>query len=147
MSDAQNEHTNSRNRRRGQSPRRGKRREDEVQEPVQPAAEPFKAVATDSLADNAQATFVRPDGIPAPKEKLEVYCQHHMVVLTEQEPANIRPNSEMTTLRHLAVDRFGEATLFCDCLHNGSHEWPPTLQKLQTVIGLDQFLNASTNEA
>lgn len=57
----------------------------------------------------------------------------------------IRTN--MTTLRHLQVDHFGEATLYCDCLHNGPHEWPPSMQSLHTAIELDQFLADSTKEA
>jgi hypothetical protein len=68
-----------------------------------------------------------------------------MALLPEQEPFNVRSN--MTTLRHLAVDHFGGATLYCDCLHNGPHEWPPDLQRLETAIELDQFLTDSTNEA
>jgi hypothetical protein len=68
-----------------------------------------------------------------------------MALLPEQEPFNVRSN--MTTLRHLAVDHFGEATLYCDSLHNGPHEWPPSLQRLETAIELDQFLTDSTSEA
>lgn len=68
-----------------------------------------------------------------------------MASFTEHEPMQIRTG--MTTIRHLQVDHFGEATLYCDCLHNGPHEWPPSMQRLETAIELDQFLADSTNEA
>lgn len=67
---------------------------------------------------------------------------HHMASRIELEPMRIR--TDMTTLRHLQVDHFGEATLYCDCLHNGPHEWPLSMQILQTAIELDQFIAAST---
>lgn len=76
---------------------------------------------------------------------MEEYCIHHMASFIEQEPMQVRSN--MTTLRHLQVDHLGEATLYCDCLHNGPHEWPPSMQTLHTAIELDQSLTDSTSEA
>lgn len=93
----------------------------------------------------AEAPLVRPASIAPPAIRTEEYCVHHMASQTEREPMQLREN--MTTIRHLRVDRFGEATLFCDCLHNGPHEWPPSMQRLETAIELDQFLTDSTSEA
>lgn len=148
MADAQNERTNSGGRRRG---RRGQRRRGDQEKVIQQAPEPVVEAppvdhpATPVQVASTESPWVRPSDIAAPEEKLEVYCMHHLAVLPDQEPINTRTN--MTTIRHLAVDHFGEATLFCDCLHNGPHEWPPTLQKLETAIELDQFITASTREA
>ena len=147
MPDAQNQRNNSRGDRRGRSRRRGKQQPQQTFEDVAPVPEPVIAEPVKQTAETPPAKFVRPDNIAAPAERMEVYCTHHLAILPELEPVNTRPNSEMTTLRHLAVDHFGEATLYCDCLHNGPHEWPPSLQKIETAIELDQFLTASTNEA
>lgn len=94
---------------------------------------------------SAPKAEVRPLDPTPPADKFEVYCVHHLASRLEQEPTQSRTG--MTSLRHLAVDRFGGATLFCDCLHRGPHEWPPSLQKLQTAVELDQFLTASMSEA
>lgn len=139
MADAQNERTNSSGRRRGRRPQRGGS-ERELPEP---------RFEVDARVERAPATlsldrFVRPEDIQAPTERLEVYCTHHKAMLPEHEPMHIRTN--MTTLRHLPVDHFGSATLFCDCLHNGAHEWPPTMQRTETAIELDQFINPSSSE-
>lgn len=147
MPDAQNERTNSRNNRRGRNRRRGKRHHQEEPSVVEYVPEPTTPEPVKQTEPTPAAKFVRPDDIAAPTEKLEVYCVHHLAILPEEEPVHTRTNAEMTTLRHLAVDHFGEATLFCDCLHNGPHEWPPSMQKIETAIELDQFLTASTNDA
>lgn len=140
MSDAQNERTNTQGRRRGRRSQRGKA-------DLEPLPDHWeRAPALEAIPPPAPpAAFVRPANMAAPTERMEIYCEHHTAVLPENEPMNIRTN--MTTVRHLRVDQFGEATLFCDCLHNGPHEWPPTMQHLETAIELDQFLTASTNEA
>ena len=88
---------------------------------------------------------MRPDDIHPPTVRSEEYCIHHMASRTECEPMQIRTG--MTTIKHLRVDHFGEATLYCDCLHSGPHQWPPAMQKLETAIELDQFLADSTSEA
>lgn len=110
-----------------------------IEEIVHASPEPQQPVATSTKP------WVRPSEIEAPTVPIDLYCVLHSASKVEEEPVVFR--NRMTTLRHLAVDRFGEATLFCDCLHNGPHEWPPSLQKLETAIELDQFLHASTNEA
>lgn len=146
MPDAQNERTESRGRRGGKPRRRGKRNHDQVEEQPQLAPEPVPVVEQTVVVAATPPRFVRPDDIAPPIEKADIYCMHHMALTLEVEPFHTRPNSEMTTLRHLAVDHFGAATLFCDCLHNGPHEWPPLLQKVESAIELDQFLTASTND-
>lgn len=88
---------------------------------------------------------VRPAEMAPPTERFDVYCVYHAASEVEEEPVQTRTG--MATLRHLAVDRFGGATLYCDCMHNGPHQWPPSMQKLETAIELDQYLAASTNEA
>ena len=140
MADAQNERTNSSGR------RRGRRAPQEPSGRAQPG-ERFEGhvEVTRSPAASESDRFVRPADIEPPAERMEVYCTHHKALLTEHEPMHIR--THMTTVRHLPVDHFGAATLFCDCLHNGSHEWPPTLQRIETAIELDQFINASNNDA
>ena len=151
MSDAQNERTRGANRRRGRHGQRGKSDPSPVARDEQGGAatpqRPWEPVSGEmAAAPQADAAdFVRPDEADAPTDRYDVYCVHHMALLTEHEPFAVRTN--MTTLRHLAVDRFGEATLYCDCLHNGSHEWPPSLQRLETAIELDQFRTDSTSEA
>lgn len=147
MPDAQNERTNSRNNRGGRPRRRGKRKQQATPEVIAEQPEPLVPEPVKQPEVAPPAKFVRPDDIAAPAEKLEVYCVHHYAVLPDIEPIHTRTNAEMTTLRHLRVDTFGEATLYCDCLHNGPHEWPPSLQKIETAIELDQFRTASTNEA
>lgn len=152
MPDAQNERTESRGRRGGKPRRRGKSNQDQVEVRPQhvperePEPEPEPVVEQAVVVAATPARFVRPGDIAPPTEKVDIYCMHHMALTPEVEPFNTRPNSEMTTLRHLAVDHFGAATLFCDCIHNGPHEWPPLLQKVESAIELDQFLTASTNE-
>lgn len=147
MVDAQNERTNGRNRRRGRRRQSGpKQAPVEDQQRIQ-RAEPAddRVVLVDPLPEPvAKAPEVRPADIAPPTVRSEEYCIHHMASFTENEPMEMR--SGMTTLRHLQVDHFGEATLYCDCLHNGPHEWPPSMQTLHTAIELDQFLAASTNE-
>ena len=145
MTDAQNERTNGRNRRR--SRRRNKNQSSETRPQVEATAQqPAEAPAPEMPAIKAApAEEVRPDEIAAPTVRSEEYCVHHKANFTECEPMQVR--SHMTTIRHLQVDHFGEATLFCDCLHNGPHEWPPSMQRLETAIELDQFKAASTNEA
>lgn len=150
MVDAQNERTTSQKRRRGRRRKRGPRPEEvetaqRVQQPeLEPAVTPFpepKPVAVSS----PDAPVIRPADIASPTVRSEEYCIHHMASFSDGEPLETRAN--MTTLRHLRVDHFGQATLFCDCLHNGPHEWPPSMQVLETAIELDQFLADSTNEA
>lgn len=146
MVDAQNERTNGQNRRRG-------RRRNRRAKPVESAETP-NPVTTESVhapspepmtapASPAKTPFVRPAEIAPPTVRTEEYCVHHMASFTDCEPMEER--RYMTTIRHLQVDHFGEATLYCDCLHNGPHEWPPSMQKLETAIELDQFLTDSTN--
>ncbi len=151
MADAQNERTRKDGRRRNRRGQRGKQEQpytghhDGVAEGP-PVASGYEAARdTDSPALSDTPDLVRPPDIGAPQERMEVYCTHHMALTPEHEPFVTR--NGMTTLRHLAVDRFGEATLFCDCLHSGPHEWPPSLQRLQTAIELDQFLTAWTRDA
>lgn len=152
MVDAQNERTTGRNRRRGRRRKGGQKpaeieNEQRVQQP-QPERVPTPAPSFETPAPQiapADAPVVRPADIAPPTIRSEEYCIHHTATFSEGEPMQIRTN--MTTLRHLQVDHFGEATLFCDCLHNGPHEWPPSMQKLETAIELDQFLADSTNEA
>lgn len=152
MADAQNERTNGRNRR-----RRPRRRRGEKPSEIEPgqqaqnlATEPATAtsvpepVAVQPIG-RTNEPVIRPVDIPPPTVRSEEYCIHHMASFSDGEPMQIRTN--MTTLRHLQVDHFGEATLFCDCLHNGPHRWPPSMQKLETAIELDQFLADSTNDA
>ncbi len=139
MADAQNERTNSSGRRRG----RRSQRESSAREPVTERIE-SPAPIPQTPVEKVPARFERPDDIVAPTVPMEVYCTHHMAMLPEHEPMQVRTN--MATLRHLPVDRFGAATLFCDCLHNGPHEWPPTMQRLETAVELDQFINASSSE-
>lgn len=141
MTDAQNERTKGRNRRRGR--RRGGDIDAAQEETHVQVSEPAKAAPTPEVT--LKAPVVRPGNIAAPTVRSEEYCIHHMANFTDCEPMQVR--THMTTVRHLRVDHFGEATLFCDCLHNGPHEWPPSLQVLQTAIELDQFLAASTNDA
>ncbi len=145
MTDAQNERTNGRNRRRGR--RRNKNSNTESRPPVeanmQPPVEEPAPVAPPVEA--APAAEIRPDEIAAPTVRSEEYCVQHMANFTECAPMQVR--SPMPTIRHLQVDPFGEATLYCDCLHNGPHEWPPSMQRLETAIELDQFKAASTNAA
>ena len=153
MVDAQNERTNGQKRRRGRRRRRGQeptevedRHRAQRLDPEQvthpaPDSEPplfAKSPTTD-------APVIRPADIAPPTVRSEEYCIHHMASFRENDPMQTRSN--MTTLRHLRVDRLGEATLFCDCLHNGPHEWPPSMQRLETAIELDQFLADSTSEA
>lgn len=150
MVDAQNERTTSQKRRRERRRKRGRKPEEvqtqqqihrpEPQSAVTPIPEP-KPVPVAS----ADAPVIRPTDIAPPTVRTEEYCIHHMASFSDGEPMETRTN--MTTLRHLRVDHFGAATLFCDCLHNGPHEWPPSMQKLETAIELDQFLADSTNEA
>lgn len=148
MVDAQNERTNSQNRRRGRRRNRGRRPAEAEVQPRVPAAESVAADETPALKPQAPAIevpFVRPADIPPPTIRTEEYCIHHLASHTECEPMQMRSN--MTTIRHLQVDHFGEATLYCDCLHNGPHQWPPSMQRLETAIELDQFLADSTSEA
>ncbi|MCA9832509.1 MAG: hypothetical protein KC435_01045 [Thermomicrobiales bacterium] len=148
MSDVQNERTESRNRRR---PRRHKSRPhaqsvaETAVEPVIAEEIPLSTPEPPQPAVSPAKPWIRPGEIEAPTVPIDVYCVLHSASAVEREPVVSR--NGMTTLRHLAVDHFGEATLFCDCLHNGPHEWPPSLQKLETAIELDQFLHASTSEA
>lgn len=151
MTDAQNERTKGRNRRRGRRRQRGRETAGAENPPKQnlqaetapePARHPEPAPAP--AAPVAEKPFERPADIAPPTVRSEEYCVHHMASFRESEPMQIRSN--MTTLRHLAVDHFGEATLYCDCLHNGPHEWPPSMQRLHSAIELDQFLAASTSE-
>lgn len=151
MADAQNERTNRGGRgrnRKGQrgKPERGKAAEygaaSDVTFEESPPGAPYDHGA---LSDQEIPDLVRPPDAAAPTDRIEVYCVYRLALLPEQEQFNVRTN--MTTLRHLAVDHFGEATLFCDCLHNGPHEWPPSLQRLETATELDQFLTDSTSEA
>lgn len=143
MADAQNERTNSRNRRRG----RGKNRNQEAATPAPQAVQRNADIVVPTVASEPvrPAKFVRPANITPPTERSEEYCTHHMASFTEHPPMQTR--TDMTTIRHLQVDHFGEATLYCDCLHNGPHEWPTSMQILETAIELDQFINPSTSEA
>lgn len=144
MTDAQNERTKSRNRRRGRQRNRGEADAPPVASaPVQPIAPPDPPILAKPVVETAP--FVRPADIAPPSVRSEEYCVHHTASFAEHGPMQQR--SGMATLRHLQVDHFGEATLYCDCLHNGPHEWPPSIQRLHTAVELDQFLNASTNEA
>lgn len=152
MADAQNERTKSQGRRRRRRPQRGRNERPAQHVEMREAAD--APVPTPTAVDSAprpeprhepEQPLVRPDEIAAPTDRYDVYCVHHMASRVEAEPIHTRIN--MTTLRHLAVDHFGEATLYCDCLHNGPHEWPPSLQKLETAVELDQFVAASTKEA
>lgn len=141
MTDAQNERTKGRNRRRRQRHQ-------------EPAGSPAPAVNRPSVAAAPEAEsaspvvkvekFVRPPDIAPPTVRSEEYCVHHMASHIEHGPMEIRTG--MTKLRHLQVDHFGEATLYCDCLHHGPHEWPLSMQVLQTAIELDQFIAASTRD-
>lgn len=140
MADAQNERTNSSGRRRG---RRAQRGSTEREQPIERRASTYRP--PERSPDPPADRFVRPEDIVAPTERVEVYCTRHMALVPEHEPMHIR--TKMTSLRHLPVDHFGSATLFCDCLHNGPHEWPPTMQKLETAIELDQFINESNKDA
>jgi hypothetical protein len=143
--DAQNERTESGNRQRSRRSRGGKRR-DEGSPPVIEANDPPpQAPVKPEPAPVAPLAFTRPPEIAAPTDHMDVYCEYHSPALPAIDPIEYR--RDMATLRHLAVDRFGGATLYCDCLHNGPHAWPPTMQKLKTAIELDQFLAASTSEA
>lgn len=144
MTDAQNERTKSQGRRRRRRPQR--REAESVERTQEIAAEQRTAEPiAQEPAEAITSADVRPPNIEAPTDRYDVYCVHHMASQVEAEPIHVRTN--MTTLRHLAVDHFGAATLYCDCLHNGPHEWPPSLHPLETAVELDQFLAASTNEA
>lgn len=146
MTDAQNERTKGRNRRRGR--RRGRNSDHEVMDNQAPAAvsyeQRFEAEpVVPQTAVTPTKPDVRPPDIAPPTVRSEEYCLHHMANFTECEPMQTRTG--MTTVRHLQVAHFGEATLFCDCLHNGPHEWPQSLQHLETAIELDQFVAASSS--
>lgn len=153
MADAQNERTNSQNRRRRPKRRGGQKPPEIEMEQRTPMQEPRRESASvDSFEPTAskpivnhEAPVIRPDNIEPPTVRSEEYCTFHMANFSDGEPMQTRTN--MTTLRHLQVDHFGEATLFCDCLHNGPHKWPPSMQRLETAVELDQFLADSTNDA
>lgn len=147
MEDAQNERTNSRRRRPGRRRLRGRKPVEAVNRDALERSEPSAVQEPPPpVSDTPSDTpIVRPANLAPPTERTEEYCVHHMASFTECEPVQIRSN--MTTLRHLRVDHFGEATLYCDCLHDGPHEWPPAMQTLQTAIELDQFLADSTSDA
>lgn len=137
MADAQNERTKGRNR------RRRNRNSESTTIASPPDHKPVVAMTPEPSPPVMKAEkFVRPPEIAPPEVRSEEYCVHHMASRTECEPMQIR--TEMTKIRHLQVDHFGEATLYCDCLHNGPHEWPPSMQILETAIELDQFVAAST---
>lgn len=144
MSDVQNERTESRNRRRRRP--RGERKpqvEQQVTEAVETA--PTEPVSAPIIAPKPVPGEIRPPEIQPPAERFDVYCALHAASILEEEPVQTRTG--MATLRHLAVDHFGGATLYCDCMHNGPHQWPPSMQKLETAVELDQFLAASTSDA
>ncbi|MCO5225592.1 MAG: hypothetical protein M9953_09655 [Thermomicrobiales bacterium] len=143
MADVQNERTESRNRRRHRRPRgeRGSRPEQQTTPETVETVSPVAPVT--AVIDPPQE--VRPPELEPPTERFDVYCVFHAASEIEEEPVQTRTG--MATLRHLAVDRFGGATLYCDCMHNGPHQWPPSMQKLETAIELDQFLAPSTSEA
>lgn len=151
MADAQNERTKSQGRRRRRRPQRGRNDRREQQPEVRAVPEtmetPQKPVATapmPKMNTEPEKPLVRPDEILEPTDRYDVYCVHHMASEVEEPPIHTRMN--MATLRHLAVDHFGGAKLYCDCIHNGPHEWPPSLQKLETAVELDQFVAASTKD-
>lgn len=151
MTDAQNERTTTSGRRRSRHGQRGKSERGAAAEygaardATSDGSSPQSRNKTVTSEDPESTELVRPPDIAAPIERIDVYCVHHLALMPDHEPINFRTN--MTTLRHLAVDHFGEATLFCDCLHNGPHEWPPSLQRLETAMELDQFLTDSTSDA
>lgn len=37
---------------------------------------------------------------------------------------------DLATVRLQQVEQIGQAKLYCDCLHEGFHEWPPALQPI-----------------
>lgn len=139
MTDAQNERTKSRHRVRARRGRSHQHAADDVA---------MTTPATDAPASPTQGTeaigWKCPPDIAPPTERYDVYCTHHSASEIEHEPIVARRG--MTTLRHLAVDHFGEATLYCDCLHYGPHEWPPTLQKTESAIELDYLVQASSSD-
>lgn len=152
MADAQNERTNGRNRRARRRRRRGERPAEEEapqqqfgSEPEPETQRPPVAASESAPLPAKEAPFVRPAEMAPPTVPSEEYCIHHMSSTIECGPMQSR--SDMTTIRHLRVDQFGAAILYCDCLHNGPHEWPPSMQPLHTAIELDQFLADSTSEA
>lgn len=144
MVDAQNERTKGRDRRQRRRRQRGSKQTPVENEQHVHQTEPTPKLAPAPPAPVIAAPVIRPDNIASPTVRSEEYCIRHMANFTECEPMQTR--SGMTTVRHLRVDQFGEATLYCDCLHNGPHEWPPSTQILQTAIELDQFLAASTKD-
>lgn len=143
MADVQNERTDSRNRRRRRP--RGERKPQPQQQSPDPVEATTAEPAREPVAIETPPTdVIRPPEIEPPAERVDIYCVFHAASYVEEEPVQTR--SGMATLRHLAVDHFGGATLYCDCLHNGPHQWPPSMQKLETAIELDQYLADSTNE-
>jgi hypothetical protein len=66
--------------------------------------------------------MLEPPARSLPTETDAVMCIASHVSFQEEPPFQVRRG--MTTIRPQLVDRFGAARLYCDCLHDGPHEWP-----------------------
>lgn len=71
----------------------------------------------------------RPAPRRVPSEPRRDMCIVSMTTLPETVPFYERQG--MVTVKLQQVDRIGKATLYCDCLHDGFHEWPPSIQPIR----------------
>jgi len=76
----------------------------------------------------ADDTAVGATVAPAPSDRERAICVAAISVFAETFPVQHRRG--MTTVRLRQVAEIGAATLLCDCLHEGPHEWPPALQPI-----------------
>ena len=72
-----------------------------------------------------------------PSVREDVMCVRSFASRQEQPPFHNRRG--LATVRRRLVDKFGAARLYCDCLHEGPHAWPPVYERL-TDATVDESL-------
>jgi hypothetical protein len=114
--------------------RRRTRRRRRPSEQQDSAARTETMPSAKTSTDNAGEGSGRPSSrVPTDPER--AICIATVKVLAETFPIHHR--RQMTTAKLQKVAALGAASLYCDCLHDGNHEWPPALQPIRIAASAD----------